>query len=341
MIQSEDGIYLDQSTSTSLIANQCKHIEGETLSFRSVSLLSACSSPQVTLIPSTSNFSFPLQFRRTQDFYISSTVELNCNVSIVIQFKWLISNCSNFNCSNAVQFDSTVITTTTNELYISARTLPFGLYEVELTATLGVSSNLRSSKSAYVRINPSGITANLVQLGTSMITSGADQDLHLNPGLHSLDLDEEQFNASVNHSRSYSLMNIWVVILGLDLWIPLSHLWRVEFPELSRFINPAGRASWWSSRSVVFSQSIRYRAQYSLNSFCLNREIGNGSLPWHFNGVPSSLKSSLILLAGSLRSNRTYQMMVYMVNKRNSSLQGTGYLLVHVEQTFPQLIVIG
>jgi hypothetical protein len=32
--------------------------------------------------------------------------------------------------------------------------------------------------------------------------------------------------------------------------------------------------------------------------------------------------------------------MVYMENRRNSSLQATGYLLVLVEDTQPQLIVI-
>ena len=341
MVQLKNRVYLDQWISASLITNQCKNIEGETYSLRSISLLSACSSPQVTLIPSTSNLSFPLQFGRNQDFYISSTVELDCNLSIVVQFRWLISHCSNVNCSNAIQVDPKVVPTTTNELYIPARTLPFGLDELKLTATLGVSSSLRSSKSVYVRINSSGITANLVQLGTSMITSGADQDLHLNPSLHSLDLDEEQFNASVNHSHSHSLMTIRVMLLGLDLWVSLSYLWRVEFSELSRVINPTGRASWWSSRSIVFRQSIRYSAQNSWNSLFFNPGIGNGSLPWHFNGVPSSLKSSLIILAGSLRSNRTYQMMVYIVNKRKSSFQGTGYLLVHVEQTFPKLIVIG
>jgi hypothetical protein len=49
-----------------------------------------------------------------------------------------------------------------------------------------------------VRITPSGITANLVQLGTSMITSGYEQDLLLNPGSYSVDLDGNVFNESVS-----------------------------------------------------------------------------------------------------------------------------------------------
>jgi hypothetical protein len=55
----------------------------------------------------------------------------------------------------------------------------------------------------------------------------------------------------------------------------------------------------------------------------------------------NSIKSSLTILSGSLQSNRTYQFMVYMENRRNSSLQATGYVLVKVEDTRPQLIVIG
>jgi hypothetical protein len=67
---------------------------------------------------------------------------------------------------------------------------------------------------------------------------------------------------------------------------------------------------------------------------------GNGTA-WQYDGVNSSIKSSLIILANSLKSNQTYQFMVYMENRQNSSLQATGYLLVQVEDAQPQLIIIG
>lgn len=98
--------------------------------------------------------------------------------------------------------DPSVVLLTTSELFIPSRTLPFGVYQLTLTMTLNVSSNVtRLSRSAYVRINPAGITANLVPLGTSLITRGEEEDLQLNPGLYSVDLDEDQFNASVNPSH--------------------------------------------------------------------------------------------------------------------------------------------
>jgi hypothetical protein len=66
---------------------------------------------------------------------------------------------------------------------------------------------------------------------------------------------------------------------------------------------------------------------------------GNGTA-LQFGGSPVSLKSSLTILANSLKSNQTYQFMVYMENRQNSSVQATGYLLVQVEDTSAPLIVI-
>jgi hypothetical protein len=63
---------------------------------------------------------------------------------------------------------------------------------------MAIATHLTSSASAYVRITPSGITANLVQYGTSMITRGHQQDLLLDPGTFSVDPDATTFNASVS-----------------------------------------------------------------------------------------------------------------------------------------------
>jgi len=64
-----------------------------------------------------------------------------------------------------------------------------------------VSSDLTSSLSAYVTINPSGIIVNLIQLGTPMITLGYQQNLTVNPGLYSIDLDQYIFNPSVSSKK--------------------------------------------------------------------------------------------------------------------------------------------
>ena len=67
-----------------------------------------------------------------------------------------------------------------------------------LTVTMAVSPDLTSSSFAYIQITSSGITVNLVQFGTSMITSGYQQNLTLDPGTFSVDLDENIFNAAVS-----------------------------------------------------------------------------------------------------------------------------------------------
>jgi len=122
---------------------------------------------------------------------------LNCNNSFSLITKWTIKNCSS-TCSYEIQLDPTIIETKFSELYIPSRTLAFGIYQLELTATIIASLNLTSSTSAFVKITPSGITANLVQLGTSMITIGHQQELKLDPGSHSLNPDGYAFDANVS-----------------------------------------------------------------------------------------------------------------------------------------------
>jgi REJ domain len=168
----------------------------------------------VTLIPSTSTFLVPLQFRRNQDFSISSNIELDCNVSLSTIIQWTINNCS-LTCSSSFSFDQSV-KTTLSELYVPARILPVGTYRLTLTVSMIVYSSLRSSASAYVLITSSGITANLVQLGTSMITSGYQQNLKLDPGTYSIDPDANRFNGSVSHTViKSSIFNLVIIRIGL------------------------------------------------------------------------------------------------------------------------------
>ncbi|CAF1341308.1 unnamed protein product, partial [Adineta steineri] len=97
-------------------------------------------------------------------------IQFNCNGSLSTTAKWIIKNCTSA-CSFQIQL-SNKISTTLNELYIPSRTLDYGIYELTLTVTMIESLNLKSSSSVYVRVTATGITANLVQLGTSMITRG-------------------------------------------------------------------------------------------------------------------------------------------------------------------------
>lgn len=122
---------------------------------------------------------------------------------------WTVKNCTLINCSFSIQLNSKV-STTNSELYIPAKTLDYGLYELTLTVIMKSVPTLKSSLSAYVSITASGITANLVQLGTSMITRGSQQDLLLDPGTFSIDPDEDSFDSTVN-------ITIYTTIIFLNL----------------------------------------------------------------------------------------------------------------------------
>ena len=151
----------------------------------------------MTLIPGTTSLSSPAQFRRIQDFFISSSITLDCSISLSIQTQWAIINCTS-TCSNTIQFSSSQVITSASELYIPARTLDFGLYQLKLTVTMTAMPQFTTSISAYVGINPTGITANLAPLGTSIITSGRDKNLTMDPGSYSVDPDAASLNASVS-----------------------------------------------------------------------------------------------------------------------------------------------
>ena len=158
-----------------------------------------CNPPEITLIPGTlSSFSRPLQYRRSQDFYILSIIKLNCNKSILTNKKWIINNCTTTNCSNEV-LSNKIINPSLSELYIPSNTLPYGVYQFVLIVTMIDYPSLTSSSlPVYIQITPSGITANLVELGTTLVTSGYQQNLQLNPGNYSVDPDGFTFNASVS-----------------------------------------------------------------------------------------------------------------------------------------------
>jgi hypothetical protein len=62
---------------------------------------------------------------------------------------------------------------------------------------------------------------------------------------------------------------------------------------------------------------------------------------WNCTGVKQLPESSITILGGSLRLNATYQFLVQMGNRRNVSLQATGYVLVQIKDSNRPMISIG
>ena len=87
--------------------------------------------------------------------------------------------------------------TALSELFLPARTLDYGTYQLTLTVAMTASPQSTSTATAYLKITPTPITPNLMPFGTSMIAHGRSQDLLLDPGTNSVDPDADTFNASV------------------------------------------------------------------------------------------------------------------------------------------------
>ena len=120
-----------------------------------------------------------LKFERSREFSIVPDVLFNCTS------QWILKNSSN----------TILIETGFSELFIPARRLPLGVYKLEFTGCL--------TSLIYIEIIPTNIIPNLVQFGTSMITSGFEQDLKLDPGTYSIDPDEVSFDSKVRFSIDF------------------------------------------------------------------------------------------------------------------------------------------
>jgi hypothetical protein len=172
--------------------------------------LLACFSPTITLIPGTSSLAFPVEFQRNEDFSVISIIQFNCNDSLSMSARWSIHRCIS-NCSTPIQINPTVITTF-SELYIPSQTLDYGIYELRLTVTTIIALNLTSTASAFITIIPSSIIVNLIQVEASMIANGFNQNLTLNPGIYSVDLDGFVFNGTVSNNHNDFIFNLFFSI---------------------------------------------------------------------------------------------------------------------------------
>lgn len=297
--------------------------------------MQACFSPIVILIPDTSSLTYPIKIRRSEAFYISSNITLQCNDSLVTIIEWTIYECDS-NCSVRIDIEKSLVTTL-SEISIPTKTLAYGIYQLKLTVAMRSSPKLTASAGAYVRIIPSGITANLVQYGTSMITHSHQHDLVLDPGSYSNDLDQTIFNIGVclDLSRfcfSFSFPRIGNMNTIVEYMVsPISRIFKGYYylstaKESILTIQHAYRIV-----QVTFLCLIFQEKRYS--------HTGNDT-PWQYGGMVASPKSRLTILAGSLRSNRTYQLMVLMESRLNSSIRATAYSLVSVKDGHPPTIVI-
>ncbi|CAF3709000.1 unnamed protein product [Rotaria socialis] len=162
----------------------------------SLSNYTCCSPPSVRLAMAPNSLELPIKARRNDEFYISAYIELFCMNSIEAVSQWAITNCTT-NCSSSISLNRPIITTL-SEIHIPAKKLEYGIYEVKLTVSSVNIPIVTASAVGYIEIIPTGIMANLVSNGTSMITHDPQQYLTLDPGRFSEDPDEKEFNSIVS-----------------------------------------------------------------------------------------------------------------------------------------------
>ena len=136
-----------------------------------------------------------MTFRRNQNIYISSNIEIDCVQSLSLTTDWSILHCS-FTCENQTELLRS-IERTQKDIFIPARTLEDGLYQLQLTATMTDYPSLSSSSSVYIQITRSTISINLISFNALVITHDNREDLILDPGQHSFDLNRITFNEDV------------------------------------------------------------------------------------------------------------------------------------------------
>jgi hypothetical protein len=70
--------------------------------------------------------------------------------------------------------------------------------------------------------------------------------------------------------------------------------------------------------------------------FCIRFHVLDNGTPFEYDAI----QSSVTILAGSLEQSPTYQFVVTMTYLQNASINAFGYVLVKVEDTNPQLVVV-
>lgn len=133
----------------------------------------------------------PWKFRRNENLYISSEIEVACSQSVPIITEWTIVNYLNENELNqSVEMSQP-------DLFIPAQTLSYGLYKVELTVAMMDDPSVNSSSVLYIEISRSTIDVSLIAFDTSMIRHDYRDDLVLDPGRFSFDRNGVMSNEEV------------------------------------------------------------------------------------------------------------------------------------------------
>jgi hypothetical protein len=155
-----------------------------------------CYVPEIEFDTHESTVLKPLNFLYNENIYIDSKITFNCTHPVSITTVWTIITCSPI-CSQSIPITFS-LESSQNQLFIPAYSLFNGIYELKFTVTIIDVSPLFSSSSIYIKIIRPNIITNLLSFTAINITQSYQQELILNPGKYSIDLNAIIFNTSVS-----------------------------------------------------------------------------------------------------------------------------------------------
>ncbi|CAF1275359.1 unnamed protein product, partial [Adineta ricciae] len=190
----------------------------------------------------------PAQYRRSDNILINHIINNNCTPLHSYFKRWIVTNCTS-SCEFQVNINY-LLNITTNQILIPARTLPYGVYRLKLVLTMRNSTaTIIASSSVYIAIIPATIIVNLVQYGTSVITSSYENDLILDPGKYSINPDSDIFDTT-NWNYTYYCQTD-----DTDNMIIDGALIPFEEPNHPCFLNKSNNSRGWSYSSLDVPQS--------------------------------------------------------------------------------------
>ncbi|CAM4932617.1 unnamed protein product [Rotaria socialis] len=210
----------------------------------------------------SNSFGNPTKVRRNDELYISAYIEPFCMDSIEVVSQWTITNCTT-NCSSSISLNHPIITTF-SEIHIPAKKLEYGIYEVKLTVSSVNIHIVTASAVEYIEIIPTGIMANLVSNGTSMITHDPQQYLTLDPGRFSEDPDEKEFNSTKWNYTYYCRIHGVSVIAGSSVLMNDND--EISSPNCSCFTDQFSSTESRSSVTIMANSLVANRTyQFMVN----------------------------------------------------------------------------
>ena len=174
--------------------------------------MTVCIAPVVTM-ESQTPIGSPTQVQRSKMFSVAADTSFSCPLNIVLSQQWLVTSVrSNGSIIGAVNISS-IDSSAMSEIVIPALFLPYGYYNFAFqfnfsyTNELMLTKTFYSTVNTYVQIVPTGIAVSGFPNGMSQSLFGTKQQVAIDPGTNSVDLDYIADPSKLNYTFYCRVIN--------------------------------------------------------------------------------------------------------------------------------------